>query len=792
MSKLFLSASILLILHSVVNAQGTAKNSLQGKILDGSTMKPAVSAVVIVQEAGIVATVRQDGTYLIQVQRAGVFTVKIQAAGFQTITTSINIEGTVIRDFPLNPTSGRKNSITVRGERDIQRISRQTMTAKQLKEVPASFGDSISALATLPGVNRPMGFFGPLVIRGADSTLNGYFIDDIPMFNPMHFGGIHSVINNDLLSEIDLYSSAFPSQFGNTQAAIINLNTIDDVTRTGGNAEVGLISANALIKAPITESDIIDGKQIEKNKGYVIASGRVGYLSVFIPLIYKVVMNKTLDSVPEYWDYQFKTKYKFDEHQSMTFFAFGSKDYFKHIHKKEQDPGEDPLMMGSKFEEDTQSHAQGLYYNYKMDGFSNTMMAYDSINITNLVFQIPQSSQAWLHDFTLKSIPIIFGFKDKLVIEWWKSHAELRTGVEANFYKYRSVGKKLIFVQDTGNFETSFNAVNVDETISNSLIVLYAENKFSVGGLTFVPGIHSEYLTRTSNATVDPRGAISYTFPTRTTIAAAGGSYSKFVQSNLNFFDMVKSSELVSSRDLAPQRSIHSSVSIEQKIDDFTFKVEGFYNNFWDIVVSDTRYVGMTTNTESFFTNASKLKTYGIEVSLKINDENEEGLFGWVSYTYNKTRYKTNQTAPFYPYGGEWNNSPFEMRHVGKLVAGYTKGRHTISARYQYNSSLPYTPYTGATKDNAYTAGTRYVPIEGKPNSAHMSPDQRLDIRYSYKTNYSWGHITWFIEIINATNYNSDEYYFDHRYDYSEGTNPIVRKTKELALFPNFGVEAKF
>jgi hypothetical protein len=150
------------------------------------------------------------------------------------------------------------------------------MTVKQIKEVPASFGDSLNALTALPSVSRPMGIFGPLIIRGADEAVNGYFIDDIPVFNPMHFGGFHSVVNNDLIREIDLYFSAYPSQFANAQGAIININTIDEVDKAGGNVDVGLISASVLVKQPITETTYIDGKEKKENVGYIIAAGRVG------------------------------------------------------------------------------------------------------------------------------------------------------------------------------------------------------------------------------------------------------------------------------------------------------------------------------------------------------------------------------------------------------------------------------------------------------------------------------------------------------------------------------------
>ena len=220
---------------------------MQGSVIDSTTKQNVSFALVIVQEAGIVASAPQ-GKYFISLPKSGNYTVKVQSQGLQSITTVVMVEGNVTKDFHLLPFTSKGGGVVIRGERDLQKVSRQTMTVKQIKEVPASFGDSLNALTALPGVSRPMGIFGPLVIRGADEAVNGYYIDDIPVFNPMHFGGFHSAINNDLMREVDLYASSYPSQFSNAQGAIININTIDEVDKAGGNVDVDLISASALVK----------------------------------------------------------------------------------------------------------------------------------------------------------------------------------------------------------------------------------------------------------------------------------------------------------------------------------------------------------------------------------------------------------------------------------------------------------------------------------------------------------------------------------------------------------------
>jgi hypothetical protein len=95
-------------------------------------------------------------------------------------------------------------------------------------------------------------------------------------------------------------------------------------------------------------------------------------------------------------------------------------------------------------------------------------------------------------------------------------------------------------------------------------------------------------------------------------------------------------------------------------------------------------------------------------------------------------------------------------------------------------------------QDTTYVGkNERWVPVYGKTHSERLAPEHRLDLRYSYKTNYKWGYLSWYVEVINAYNFRSEEYKFDYRYD-EGGNNPSVKKSDDIAIIPNFGVEAKF
>ena len=791
---------ILLQSSSFLHAQ--SGNVIQGTIYNHQN-RPVNFALIIVREAGIVANTDQNGRYSISLPQSGTYTLTIKADGFNDLTTSVNVDGTITRDFNLNLAvqSAGMRAVTVRGEREIQTISRQTMTIKEIKQVPATLGDSINALSSLPGVNRTSGIFGPMIIRGAAPSMNSYFIDGIPLFKIMHFGGIHSVIANDLMSSIDLYSSSFPSQFNNTQGAVININTLDDVSEFGGYADVGVISANMLLHTPFYKMTYFDDKEIKENKGYMIASGRIGYITLFVPLFYKYVLGKSsLDFLPTYWDYQFKTRYNFNSTHSLTLLVFGNKDKIDMNTSDLSfifDDASDPLLTDTDAYQNDFTNTQALTYKYHYSNrLYNSLLLYSALNQSETKLNFGLATADWAKDIGVKSHPYIFGLKDTLLMEWYPKHSTLTIGAEARYYLFFTEGNSLIPLTDSGNMNDPdfMQKVPLGATYKNQTLSGYISNKFTYGGLEITPGITAEYLSRGNNSYIDPRGLISYTFPSQTTIGFAGGWYSMFLQTNPNYFTQMPYAAKLT---LPAEKSIHRTASIEQRISKYTLRGEVFYNTFSNLVNQDSKR-DENNNLVSFFMNSSEMVSRGFELSAKVNSEEEDKLWGWISYTFNSAKFISRQSKDYSDYGNQWVASPYDIPHAIKAVVGYTMGKNTVSARGHFMSSTPYTRIIGSYHDDAFTAADplgrpRNVPVYGKPNTSRFSPEYMLDLRYSRKTNYKWGYVSWYLEVIGLLN-SSDPYWdWDYRYEYQSGVNP--KKTTPaggISFIPNFGVEVKF
>ncbi len=743
-----------------------------------------------------------------------------------------------------------------RKKKDIQEISRHTMTAEELKHVPASFGDAITALTALPGIMKEGGFiFGNLIIRGADVTTNNYYLDDMPIYEPMHFGGLHSVINTNFIDEIDIFASSFPANYGFATSGVINITSVDDIKEFGGFSDIGIISVSSMIQTPILKDKngdfiydpiSIPGVNAEnENAGYFIASGRFAFLKLAVELA--EFIQRTEDDTStfdfRYWDYQAKAKYYLNKANSVTLLFIGSNDFFTFNAEAEtmndDEEGEvDPIFQNAriKFRYEYLSHNQAIYYDFKPSKkIKNKLFFYSNLNERTFKFATDAvGAAAWLRDFNNRSRPWIFAVHDKAELKWLMGHATLRLGVGHTFYRFGTKTKIVIPLVPVNEFDINnpnhVFTYEINEIIKNHVTSGYIENKFSIFGFSTLLGVRSDYLKRTKEVTLDPRIIVSYKFSTDTTVSAAGGKYSYFFQTNPFIYNQTPDWCKLG-KEFPSEKAIHRTIGVEQEFNnDLSVKLEGFYNNFYDKPIQYAHYreVG---GPQIPALSTRKLRTYGFEILLKKDiKQGQDGFFGWLSYTYTQSKEKSGlPTEDGYlglevvdddgnpipvnyagdTWGDRWVNSDFDLRHTLKLVAGYTYARHTFSGKLQVYAWNRYTPITGHIEDEDYALDdpdkNRYTPIYGKRNSSHNPPTYQLDLRYSYKINYSWGFISWYIEalyvkwfdrVLDEFDIDLDQTYevWDYERPYEPGVNPRVVKEEEspLSFLPNFGVEIRF
>lgn len=670
----------------------------------------------------------------------------------------------------------QRRKIVLKSEAEKQVAGRQTLTQDQIKNAPATFGDALNALTTLPGIMRTDVLFGTLIIRGAPDTANRYFVDGIPISRPQHFGGLHSVLSNDIVREANVYASAFPVAFGNATGAVLDFKTIDEVDKFGAVVDIGLISANTLIKAPWPGGS-------ERPPGYWIASARIGYLPLVVPVVYKWMTGESLFALPQYYDYQLKGKIDLDDHgrHSLSLLAVGSYDVVKVLREatsRETSAIPEFGFISAGSGREISAHALGIYYDYRPSAqVSNQVMLFDTFVADSAAFKPSFPSSAPSEN--VANLPNQTCLKNTFSLMWLGGAARLGVGIEYSLYYIASRGNYVVTNYSLPpNNPARDTMLYFDERLMHHVPSGYIENRFQWGPVKFVPGVRADYLATNRTLAVGPRGTLSYTFPSETTIELAGGVYQSFPQVNMALLESYLYHGYAMSRspDIVPEEAVHRSLAVIQKLKSWEFKIDGYYNNFY-------RHLDAFTNRtyDYGFRNSLSLQNMGGEFSLsKTADAGANGdFFGWASYTLSRSV--------------EGNYlSYYDRPHVFKLVAGYLWGIHTWSVRVDLYSGFAYTPIVGA--DDYSSLGGGYYPRYGGVDSARYPFAHRISLRYSQERTYGWGSFKWYIEVINATNYAPvARQVFDYNQPYQPGVNPaLTHYEPKIPIIPNFGVELRF
>ncbi len=102
--------------------------------------------------------------------------------------------------------------VTVHGDKPSREVTKRTMDQRELLRIPGSNGDALRALQNLPGIARPPGLAGLLIVRGSAPQDTQIFVDGTEIPLVYHFGGLSSVIPTEMLDRIDFYPGNFSPQ----------------------------------------------------------------------------------------------------------------------------------------------------------------------------------------------------------------------------------------------------------------------------------------------------------------------------------------------------------------------------------------------------------------------------------------------------------------------------------------------------------------------------------------------------------------------------------------------------
>ena len=171
------------------------------------------------------------------------------------------------------------------------------------------------------------------------------------------------------------------------------------------------------------------------------------------------------------------------------------------------------------------------------------------------------------------------------------------------------------------------------------------------------------------------------------------------------------------------------------------------------------------------FENTGHNHSYGIAALIK--REISEHLYGWLSYTYSKSRRRSGV-------GDDWIATAFDQPHVLNAVVSWKPGGGwELGARFQLASGRPDTPILGATFDADCGC---YAPVRGEMNSIRIPTFYQLDVRAEHDWIFERWTLGAYLDVINVLNTQNEEaLQYDYRYRHS---SPIT----SFPILPTIGV----
>ncbi len=760
---------------------GATTGNIGGALRIAGTTGPLAGAqIVITSNAGVQTgtTSDADGRWQVQGLPAGKYEVEISAPGYSPGRFPFEIEAGREYEFDYAlPPEVEGEEVTVQGVRPPREVTRRTVARREIARIPGTGGDALRSLQSLPGVARPPGLAGLLIVRGSSPQDSATFIDgsNVPLI--YHFGGLSSVVPTELLDRIDFYPGNFSARYGTFMGGIVDVALRSpDTSCTGpygkaseetgcyhGMAQLDLIDARLMLQGPLGPL---------KNWSFAVA-GRRSWFDLWLKPVLDAA-DAGVTSAPVYDDLQVIAEHRTPKGSRLSLRFFGSRDRFEILIK---DPiAEDPAFGGNLSFSTSFYRAQMLYQSKLTPELELTSML--SVGETNLAFSVGN----FLFDLNLVPVEVRNEFGWTL-----GSGAKLNVGMDTTVMPYdftvRAPNPPRPGEPDPGPFaarppmEQSRQGVGYRPA-------WYAEAELSPSArLRVVPGLRLDHARDAGQTDLSPRINARYDIvhplldgdeasgraALRTTVKAGAGVYYQPPQPQ-------ETDVVFGTPGLESNRALHYAVGVEQELSrHIEVGVEAFYKDL-DHLVSRA-----ASNAGGFeYGNQGEGHTMGLETLLKYKPDRR--FFGWVAYTLSRSVRRESPEQAEYLF-------QYDQTHNLTMLGSYRLGRGwEFGARFRVISGSLDTPVLSPPALAALFAADAgsYTPLQGPAFSERLPLFHQLDVRVDKRWQFEDWRLSAYLDVQNVySNAAREGISYNHNYSrrtYQEG----------LPLIPSLGLRGEF
>jgi hypothetical protein len=698
--------------------------TLTGRVVDANTGEPIAKSELVVVKTGQRTQTGSDGAFTLTVP-AGDVALYVTTVGYGLLkkTVQVSDEAPLTIEFALEQdTAVRKESVTVAAG-PFDTIAANPATEKTLSKSEIQslsmvlIGDPLRAAQALPGVTSDNDFRAEFSVRGAAYRNLGVYIDGVLTDNFVHAANLGvggaassekvslSIVNSDNVSEMSLLPGAFPATYGDSSAAVLNMET------RGGNfvkpvfrVSTGLLGSSAVADGPIAN-----------HKGSWLVSARTSYadyLQRFVEDITGAGKSEDQKSSLDYSDAQVKGAYNFSpSHQvgvSATYGAFAASQQLA--------AGAADLEELRKLDSD-QLLAIVFWRFTPTPDFTLDTRGFDTEHVSsdlNRNLQTLDDSRRHQRGFRSDA-----------------SYAAGRHTIEGGVY-VRFLGARA-FANTYAAPQPFLPLLLAGYNQSAEEDSYYLEDTWRAHRVALTAGGRLAHSDLTGQTVASPRAALAWTPGENWTVRAGGGSYAQFP-------DFEQLYGFFGNRRLQAERATHANFSVERRFGARTRIVAELYDRedrnqpfaFNEPLLEG----GQPTAYGLPYRNVLRGHARGVEFTLQRRSANR--LAGWVTYAYSSTNYTDRQDRLQFV-------SDFDQRHTLTAFGSYRfRPTFDVSSQWRYGSGIPAPGFFGLKDETLFLTSQR--------NTARLPYYGRLDLRANKAFLFAKWKLTVSGEVLNLLN----------------------------------------
>jgi len=774
--RVFILAAFLFGTSINLSAQEITQ-SISGKVFDNITNESLPFVNIIVEDSDpLVGTITDEkGNFILENIIVGRHTIIVSMVGYDTYVVKelLVSSGQILNlTIGLEPSVAELDEVVVRVNKSTPINSMSTLSSRQFtveesQRFAGGLGDPARLVASFAGVSNPSISDNGISIRGNNPDGLLWRIEGVEVPNPNHFanltiagGGLLSAISDQMMSNSDFLTGAFPAEYGNASSGVFDIKLREgNRDKRQYTFEVGLLGVGAMAQGPFSKNS---------DASYII-----NYRNSTMALVAPLLPDDA--GVLMYQDLSFKTNLPTKKMGMFTLWGLGALDGVK-------TEAADSTDWESNSDRDNSKTAMYMYataLSHKLilpeNAYLNSSVAFTGNGLDfseerldyNLVAHPQSKAENRSSSFTLQS-EISKRFNDK--------HRN-KTGIRYSNYSFSlDVSESLA----EGEQPTQIS----NQTGNSGYMQMFSQSKINLmPRLVLNAGINLQYLMLNKNLSIEPRIGLKYTINEKHSLGLAYGIHSRVEQLPV-YFSLIN--ESTPNKDLDFMKSSHYILSYRSKLSENLYlNIEPYYQQLRNVPVASSGYISTINNNNNLFFNEA-LVSEGTGRNIGIDFTLEKYLSKGYYYMLTASFFDSKYTGA----DGIERNTRFNRNYVFNLTAGkewQLRKNNMFSANVRLN----------------YLGGNRMEPIdmeasiqaqdvvygETDGNAAFSKKYDDLPVfsfTLSYRKNKAKYSSVWSLQVLNSGG--AEEYSNDF---YNLKTNTIDTKYDGLVI-PNISYKIQF